>query len=359
VFSKDYRVKSWFATVAQLSEFDAIIDVRSPAEFADDHIPGAINCPVLDNEERARVGTIYQQLSPFEARKIGAALVARNIARYVAEQFQQHPKQWRPLIYCWRGGQRSGAFTHILREIGWAAQRLEGGYKSWRHHVIEALHTIPPQLSFRAICGPTGSGKSRLLEALAIDGAQVLHLEQLAAHRGSVLGSLPEEEQPSQRMFETRLMLALSAFDSQQPVFVESESRRIGVLNLPDPLFHAMRAAPRLMLETRFAARVAFLLRDYAYFLTDVNLNEHLQRLRGLQSNETLARWLETVERGEFEKLVTELLQMHYDPHYQSSLRRHFSGLPIPAYNLDDVSEAKLRALAKRIVADASAQKLT
>jgi tRNA 2-selenouridine synthase len=348
-------VKSWLATVAQLAEFDAIIDVRSPAEFADDHLPGAINCPVLDNEERIRVGTIYKQVSPFEARKVGAALVARNIARHVEEQFQQHPKTWRPLIYCWRGGQRSGAFTHILREIGWAAHRLEGGYKSWRNHVIETLQTLPPTLSFRVICGPTGSGKSRLLEALAAEGAQVLHLEQLAAHRGSVLGGLPDEQQPSQRTFESRLMSALSSFDSRRTVFVESESRRIGVLNLPNSLYQAMHAAPSLQLDTRVEARVAFLLHDYAFLLTGEHLKAQLQRLRGLQSNETLARWVQNIENGEFETLVTELLQMHYDPHYQSSLRRHFSAqTAMPAYKLDEVTEHKLREVATQILADAS-----
>jgi len=124
------------ATVAQLTEFDEVIDVRSEAEFAEDHIPGAINCPALNNEERARVGTRYKQVSPFDAKKLGAALISVNIARHLRERFQDKPRHWRPLVYCWRGGGRSGALTHVMTQIGWRARRLEGGYKAYRRAVI-------------------------------------------------------------------------------------------------------------------------------------------------------------------------------------------------------------------------------
>ena len=110
-----------------LAGFDAIIDVRSPAEYAEDHVPGAISAPVLDNEERARVGTLYKQVSPFDAKKLGAALVAKNIAHHIQDKFSAMPRPWRPLVYCWRGGKRSGAMAHILREIGWDAWSIEGG----------------------------------------------------------------------------------------------------------------------------------------------------------------------------------------------------------------------------------------
>lgn len=162
-----------------LGEFDAIIDVRSEGEFALDHIPGAINCPVLDNEERIRVGTMYVQVNSFEAKKVGAALVSRNIARHIETLWIDKPRDWKPLIYCWRGGNRSGAMAHVLAKIGWPAIQLDGGYKAYRTHVSEAL-TTPPKLSYKVICGTTGSGKSRLLEVLGAIGAQVLDLEQLA-----------------------------------------------------------------------------------------------------------------------------------------------------------------------------------
>ena len=162
------RLPKGVAKVTQLAEFDTIIDVRSPGEFEDDRVPGAINCPVLSNDERARVGTMYKQISPFEARKVGAALIARNIADHIEQHFQDKPKNWRPLVYCWRGGQRSGIFTHFLREIGWDAHRIEGGYKTWRHHVLEQLAVLPQRFQYRVVSGATGNAKSRVLEAMSL-----------------------------------------------------------------------------------------------------------------------------------------------------------------------------------------------
>ncbi|MDP2134047.1 MAG: tRNA 2-selenouridine(34) synthase MnmH, partial [Sulfuritalea sp.] len=297
------------ATVAQLAEFDAIIDARAPGEFAEDHLPGAISMPVLDDEERARVGTLYKQVSVFEAKKLGAALVSKNISRHIERHLLDQPKGWRPLVYCWRGGQRSGAFTHILREIGWDAQRLQGGYKSWRQHVIAQLAVLPQQVKFRVVTGATGSGKSRLLEALAARGAQILHLEHLAAHKGSVLGNLPGQPQPAQKGFESQLLAALSALDLSRPVYVEAESRKIGRLQLPDALLEAIRQAPGLSIEAALGARVEFLLRDYDYAVADPAwLLARLEHLKGLQSNETLAQWRALVAAGDFPTLVAELL---------------------------------------------------
>ncbi len=339
------------ATVAQLAEFDCVIDVRSPAEYAEDHIPGAINCPVLDNEERIRVGTLYKQVSPFEARKVGAALVARNIARHLEEQLNVHPKSWKPLVYCWRGGQRSGAFTHILREIGWSARRLNGGYKSWRHHVLQGLQALPAGLRLQAIAGPTGSAKSRLLEALAQQGAQVLHLEQLANHKGSILGDLPDIAQPSQKGFETRLYSALAELDPQQPVFVEAESRRIGALRLPDAITNAIRTAPCIVLSAPPEARVEFLLRDYGYLCDAEKLGEQLERLKEIQGKERIAQWQALAKSGDFRTLVGELLIAHYDPLYARSQSRNFAQIDNAATcAAEDLSPAGLQDLARRLL---------
>ncbi len=313
------------ATVAHLAEFDAVIDARAPGEFAEDHLPGAASMPVLNDDERARVGTLYKQVSVFEAKKLGAALVSKNIARHIEEHLLDKPKSWRPLVYCWRGGQRSGAFSHILREIGWDAHRLQGGYKSWRQHVIGQLALLPPQVKFRVVSGATGSGKSRLLEALHARGAQVLHLEELAAHKGSVLGNLPGRPQPAQKGFESQLLAALSALDLAQPVFVEAESRKIGRLQLPDALLEAIRAAPGLRVEAPLAARVEFLLHDYDYAVADPAwLIERLNHLKGLQSRETLERWQALVAAGDFPALVEELLTQHYDPLYRRSQAHNY-----------------------------------
>ena len=340
------------ATLAQLGEFDAILDARSPAEFADDHVPGATSCPVLSDEERARVGTLYKQVSPFEAKKVGAALVAKNIAAHIEAHFLDKPKSWRPLVYCWRGGQRSGAFPHILREIGWDAHRLDGGYKTWRRHVVDTLATLPQQFSYKVISGPTGSAKSRILEALGRQGAQILHLEDLAAHKGSVLGNLPDAPQPSQRMFETNLLQALEQCDASQPVFVEAESRRIGVLQVPDALIFAIRAAPCLRIEACRPARADFLLRDYDYFLSRPQwLIGQLGHLHGLQSNETLARWTTLIESGDFRTLVDELLEKHYDPLYQRSQDKNYRYADADVFVADDLSPDSIEAVARRILA--------
>lgn len=343
-------VKSWLATVAQVADFETIIDVRSPAEFAEDHIPGAINCPVLDDEERVRVGTLYKQVSPFAARKVGAVLVARNIARHVETLFSEQDKHWRPLVYCWRGGQRSGAFTHILREIGWSAHRLEGGYKAWRGEVIAQLAARTAQLPFYCISGPTGSGKSRLLETLAAQGAQVLHLEHLARHKGSVLGELPDAEQPSQKAFETSIYSLLKGFSADQPVFVEAESRRIGRLNLPEGLYAALRRAPSLRIQAPLQARIDFLLQDYAYVLGNPELAIQLDRLKHLHSRETLTRWQGMRSAEQFQELVAALLTQHYDLHYTRS-QANLTGQVFP-YSVAALTPDALAQLAERILAD-------
>ena len=341
------------ANVTQLGEFDEIIDVRSPTEFADDHIPGAVNCPVLSDEERARVGTLYKQDSPFAAKKLGAALVARHIAEHIETRFLERPREWRPLVYCWRGGKRSGAMGHVLRQIGWPACTLEGGYKSWRRHVVAELAELPRRFSLRVVTGATGSGKSRLLEALSAQGAQVLDLEALAAHKGSVLGGLPDEVQPSQKMFESRLLAVLRGLTSAEPVFVEAESRRIGRLQVPDALLETMRASPCLVIEASDAARVAFLIGDYDHFLADpASLKEKLDCLRELQSGETLAHWQALIDARDWTGLVAELLEKHYDPLYRRSQGRNYVHFAeAPRFATDDLSPAGLKNLASAILA--------
>ena len=341
------------ATVAQLAEFDAVIDARAPGEFAEDRLPGAISLPVLNDGERARVGTLYKQVSVFEAKKLGAALVSKNIARHIEGHLLDKPKSWRPLVYCWRGGQRSGAFSHILREIGWDAHRLQGGYKSWRQHVIEQLALLPRQIDFRVVTGATGSGKSRLLEALAAQGAQVLHLEELAAHKGSVLGNLPGQPQPAQKGFESQLMAALAALDPSRPVFVEAESRKIGRLQLPDALLDAIRRAPGLRIEASLQARVEFLLRDYDYAMAEpVWLSERLDQLKGLQSNETLEHWRSLIAGQNFPALVEELLTRHYDPLYQRSQASNYHSFEAATrYGTNRLDSAALDDLATAILA--------
>lgn len=344
-------MKPGLATLTDLGSFDEIIDVRSPSEYADDHLPGARSFPVLDDAERARVGTLYTQESPFAARKVGAALVARNIASHLETEFASRDKTWRPLVYCWRGGQRSGAMVTILRAIGWNAVQLEGGYKGYRRRVLEELEALPPRFEFRVLCGPTGSAKTRLLQALAATGAQVLDLETLAAHKGSVLGVLPDTRQPSQKSFETALVKALRDFDPARPVFIEAESRKIGQLRLPDALLAGMRAGRCYAIEAPVAARVDFLLEDYDYFLSRPEwLKSRLFALHDQHSRETLQRWETLVDTRNWPDLVYELLEQHYDPHYRRSQARHYESYSVPVtLPAASLSSAELARLAKEI----------
>jgi tRNA 2-selenouridine synthase len=308
----------------QLDEFDCIIDARSESEFALDHIPGAINCPVLNDEERIRVGTMYKQVGAFEAKKVGAALVARNIARHIDTHWLDKPRDWKPLIYCWRGGNRSGSLAHILAKIGWPAIQLDGGYKAYRAHVSAALTDTPPH-QFRVICGTTGSGKSRLLEVLAADGAQVLDLEQLAAHRGSVLGHLPSQPQPSQKMFETMIWQTLRKFDPALPVFVESESKKVGNLRVPDAVMEKMRQSPCVSLTLSRPNRVRLLMEDYQHFTdSPATLNTQLECLVTLHGREKIDGWKAMADGGQMPALVDHLLVDHYDPAYLRSIDRNF-----------------------------------
>jgi tRNA 2-selenouridine synthase len=341
------------ATVADLAAFDEIIDARSPGEFAEDHIPGAINLPVLDDAERARVGTLYKQVSSFAAKKIGAALVSRNIAQHLETWFGDKPKSYRPLVYCWRGGSRSGSLTHVLQKIGFAAMQLDGGYKAYRRHVVAELERLPALFGYRVVCAPTGSGKSRLLQALAGEGAQVLDLEELAAHRGSLLGALPGQAQPSQKSFESAIWAALTRFDPARPVFIESESRKIGALRVPDTLTTAMHASSCIRLEVPLAARVQLLTEDYAHFLRDPDtIKIQLGYLTALRGSETIAAWQALADRQAWPELVTALLAEHYDPAYLNSLARNYTPSPTDqVFHAEDLSAEGLQQLARRILA--------
>lgn len=339
--------------LTRLAEFDAVLDVRSPGEFALDHMPGAVNWPVLDDAERVRVGTLHVQTGAFEARRIGAALVARNIAMHIEQHAQGWPKEFAPLVYCWRGGNRSGAMAHVLAQIGFRVHLVHGGYKALRAALVRQLDALAPPLNFRVICGPTGSGKSRLLNALQAQGAQVLDLEMLAAHRGSVLGALPGEAQPSQKHFETRIWAVLRSLEPALPVFIESESKRIGKLQVPSALLERMHASPCMRLEATLPTRVRILLDDYAALTRDpAELLFRLESLTELRGKQTVARWRGLVEARDFPSLVEELLAQHYDPSYGNSMARNYQDLMAsPTWLVNDASPAAFDRLAAQIIA--------
>jgi tRNA 2-selenouridine synthase len=340
------------ANIEQLNEFDVIIDVRTPSEFAEDHIPGAINLPVLSNEERVIVGTLHKT-SSFEAKKIGAALIARNIATHIENYCLDKPKNWHPLIYCWRGGQRSGSMTHILRTIGFAAERLEGGYKGYRHHVLEQLEAIPATLNYIVLCGLTGSGKSLLLNAMEKADAQVLDLEEIAKHRGSVLGDMPDMPQPAQKGFDSQLLAKLKTFNPERPVYVESESKKIGTIRVPDALIHKMWQSPCIRLETATTLRVALLRQEYQHFLDNPELlQQQMDRLRGMYSNEQLEKWQTMYAEHQWDEFVAEILTRHYDPAYTKSIYSHYPDYEqAPQLHLNSLEIRSFQSLATEALA--------
>lgn len=334
--------------LADLDRYDTIVDARSESEFAEDRLPGAVNWPSLTDEQRKLVGTEYKQVSPFVARKRGAALVARNIAAHLEREVMDKPKDWQPLVYCWRGGQRSGALALVLGQIGFRVHLLEGGYREYRRAVTAALAELPQRHEYRVVCGTTGSGKSRLLQVLRRRGEQVLDLEALAAHRGSVLGLVPGFAQPSQKQFDSRLWDTLRRFDVTKPVWIESESRKVGDLRVPEALVEKMRVSPCVVLELPLDARVALLIEDYAHFVHDTEaFCKRLDALRVLRGNEVVNGWQAAARAGRTEAVVRDLLVAHYDPIYLQSMRRNFAGFEAPNSVVRwDGSEASLEEAA-------------
>ena len=305
-----------------LSGFDAALDARAPAEFAEDRIPGAMNVPALSDAERAEVGRMHKR-DAFAARRRGAGMLAMNAARHLEERLAAFPKSWRPLVYCWRGGQRSGALAEIMRRVGWPAERLEGGYKRYRQWAMAELAARPARLRLAMLAGKTGTGKTRLLHALRDRGAQILDLEELANHRGSVFGGLGA--QPSQRMFESRLLAALCGLDESRIVFAEAESRKIGEIHMPTGMLRAMRGAPAARVEAELENRAAWIAAEYEMFSRDdAEFERALSALERFAGAKKIREWREIHGRGNFAELAADMLESFYDVGYGKSLAANY-----------------------------------
>ena len=327
--------------------FDDIIDVRAPAEYAEDHIPGAMSLPVLDDAERAEVGTIYKQVSPFRARKVGAALVAKNASLHLQGPLAEKPGAWKPLVYCWRGGQRSGSFASILGQIGWRVDVIVGGYKAWRALVVQALYEVPVASPVVVLDGNTGSAKTEVLQRLPGLGVQVIDLEGLARHRGSLFGHLPGG-QPSQKAFEVALALEMAKLDPLRPVVVEAESSKVGNCRVPPQLWKAMSAAPRVAIAAPLAARAEYLTRAYADMVVDaVRLAGVIELLRTSHSHEQVDAWRLLAGSGQFAALAASLMEQHYDPRYDKHRER--MAAPMVELPVASLAEADLDGLAEAV----------
>lgn len=338
----------------QLGRFSAVIDARSEGEYAEDRLPGAVNWPSLHDEERKIVGTQYKQISQFEAKKLGAALVAKNIAEHIQREVLDKPREWQPLVYCWRGGKRSGSLALILDQIGFRVTLVDGGYKAFRAALMADLPQLAARHHYRVICGPTGSGKTRLLQALQAQGAQVLDLEGLANHRSSVLGMIPGVAQPSQKAYDSRIWEMLRSFDPARPVYIESESKKVGNVAVPEGLISAMRASPCLRMDLAEDERVALLLEDYDFFVRDIEFFcERLDALTEARSRATVLDWQARARSGDVASVVRELLVRHYDPGYLQSMERNFTQYAAArALAPQDHSQAAMTALAASLLAE-------
>ena len=303
-------------------EFTHVIDVRSPSEFAQDHIPGAINLPVLSDDERAEVGTTYKR-DAFRARKIGAALISRNIADMLDGPLKQMDGSFYPLIYCWRGGQRSQSLALILSQIGFRVSVVEGGYKSYRQRVVSSLDLLPEQFELRLLSGLTGTCKTKILLLMKERGFQVLDLEGLANHRGSLLGISPDTVQPSQKSFESHLATEFDSFDASKPVWLEYESNQIGAIHIPSELWRKMRLARVIEVRAPLDARVDYLLEAYDYFCEQPDfLKERIGWLKRVRGTEKIQEWFELIDAQKWSAFVADMLETHYDPTYSRSMER-------------------------------------
>ncbi|MEM9135898.1 MAG: tRNA 2-selenouridine(34) synthase MnmH [Cyanobacteria bacterium P01_F01_bin.42] len=349
-------LQPFFTTYPWPESFSEVLDVRSPAEFAEDHVPGAVNLPVLSDSERAEVGTLYKQVSPFIARKRGASLVSRNISEHLSTYLADMPKDYAPVVYCWRGGQRSFSMATILSQVGWRTGVLSGGYKTYRKHVRQQLETVPRQFQFNVLCGLTGTAKTEILRRLSSAQTQVLDLEKLANHRGSLLGREVDSPQPSQKQFDSDLLSALEQFDPKRPLWVEAESNKIGQIFIPSQLWTRLKQGRCVEILAPVASRVSYLVNTYPQFSANLpTLMTELRKLKQRYGKAQIDQWQVIIERGSAAEIVRSLLAVHYDPAYRKSMGQQYLN-QVDQISLSELSSDSLDAAVQQLAAFTSAQ---
>ena len=343
--TKHKVIKKW-----NNKKFDTIIDVRSPLEFAEDHIVGAINCPVLSDLERQKVGTIYKKESSFKAKIIGSSLTAKNIAFHIENNFMEKKGSWQPLIYCWRGGQRSKAFSIVLSEVGWRTNQLKGGYKEYRNQVINFLDNIGPKLKITLISGKTGSAKTKILKSIENEGGQILDLEGLANHKGSLLGKIPDLIQPSQKFFESLIFNKIQKLNLKDKIYIEAESSKIGNIHIPKSIWKKMIKSPRIEISANVELRTKFLVSDYDYMCNDPTLiNPIIKGLKNRLSKKLFDEWTNLIDRKKWFDLTKSFLENHYDPSYSSNTIKNDRKV-IKKITATSLNNSDIKDIAKRIL---------
>ncbi len=319
-----------------------LADVRSPSEYARGHVPGALSLPLFDDAERAEVGTAYKQLGRTPAVMLGLSRAGPRLAQ-LAEQGQALAHDKRLALMCWRGGMRSGAVAWLLEQVGLEVVTLRGGYKTWRQLV---LHTFTQRQDVRVVGGLTGAGKTLALHALARRCEQVVDLEALAAHRGSSFGAIGQPEAPTQEHFENRLADAWRRLDPTRPVWLEDESRHLGRLHIPAPIWAQLVAAPVYVLEVPQPLRLQALVADYGALPAEqlIAATERLtKRLGGLVAQQAVG----AIAEGDLDRACGLLLD-YYDRTYRHGLSQRpaerVQVLPLNTADPEAAAEALLRA---------------
>ena len=337
--------------VQDFSAYALIIDARSPHEYNEDHIPGAINLPVVDDQEYAEVGTRHKD-DKHAAYLIGVEYSLRNIAMQIKPLISKYQPTDRMLVYCFRGGKRSRLWADNLRTIGFPVDVLKGGWKNYRRWVMAGLEALPRIFDFRVLSGPTGCGKTRMLAALAAQGEQVLDLEALANHRGSLIGTLPGIRQPSQKLFDSLLLDRFRNFSPSKPIWLEAESKKIGNVQLPMALFEAMHRSQTIELSAPMTERIELWREDYPHFATDPQaMVDKLRPLIPLIGKVEYQNWELMAIQGRIAELFEQIMVKHYDPCYARSMLRNYGpGYMDQAISLDSLAAAPMLDLAKVLV---------
>lgn len=319
-----------------LLDTHCIVDARTPLEFSDDHLPGAVNVPILTDAERVEIGTLYKQQGPHPARVRGLELTCHRfpaIVATIAEAAKGRPI----LVYCWRGGLRSESVALLLEMTGYPVVKLEGGYKAFRSIVASFFESVSLPVQLVVLHGMTGSGKTEFLQQLPADRYTVIDLEGLARHRGSAFGSLGLGEQPPQKLFETQLWNAFRQAPTDRPIVVEGESKRIGRINLPGNLYEVMAESTKVWCDVSVATRVKRLAAEYAREEYRKPMAEALERIRKKLGGPHYEELRAKLAAWDIQGVARDLIEQYYDKLYYRVRKWEPQG----TISLEDYTEAE------------------
>jgi len=325
----------------------SIIDVRSPGEFKEDHIPNAINIPLLDDEERKEIGIIYKHIGPEKAKLRGVEIVSPKLPEFIKAIHQIYKKNKPVVIYCWRGGLRSEAFVTFARLAGISVSKLMGGYKSFRKFVSKYFENIDKNITFITLFGPTCSGKTEILESINQKGYPVVNFEKCARHKGSVFGHIGEEDYPyiTQKKFESEIFFSMFKNKSNL-YFVEGESKKIGKVTIPNSLFDKIKNAYKVYIDADINFRVKFAIETYKPQLYEKDIYESLKKIQRYLNKKTFEKLITFLNQKNFEDFTKEIMLNYYDPLYKNGIKERID-YQIKLSNIEDAADELIKLYKK------------